>query len=139
MFRKRIVLGSTTMFTAFGASVGLAKIERRHALLFVILIGGAFLGVSNVHAQVDLWLTDPGGSARFEKQKTGLVFGSVGNQNPTIEIDRKRTYQTIDGFGYTLTGGSARHIVCMDATSRGAGRGRGWRRGRTADRRGARR
>ena len=69
---------------------------------------------------MDLWLTDPGGSARFEKQKTGLVFGSAGNQNPTIEIDRKKTYQTIDGFGYTLTGGSARHIVRMDATSRGA-------------------
>ena len=31
-----------------------------------------------------------------------------------------KEYQTIDGFGYTLTGGSARHIVRMDATSRGA-------------------
>ena len=108
------------MFAAFGAPFGLAKIMRRHALLFVILIGGAFLLVSNVHAQVELWLTDPGGSARFEKQKTGLVFGSAGNQNPTIEIDRSKTYQAIDGFGYTLTGGSAGHIVRMDATSRGA-------------------
>ena len=89
-------------------------------ILFVILIGGAFVGISNVHAQVDLWLTDPAGSARFEKQKTRLVFGSGGTQNSTIEIDRKKTYQTIDGFGYTLTGGSARHIVCMDAVSRGA-------------------
>jgi hypothetical protein len=95
MFRWRIVVGSTTLFAAFGAPTGLAKLERRHALLFVILIGGAFLRVSNVHAQVDLWLTDPGGSARFEKQKTGLVFGNAGNQNPTIEIDRKKTYQTI--------------------------------------------
>ena len=120
MFRTRIVLGSTTVFAAFGAPPGLAKIARRHALLFVILIGGAFLRVSNAHAQVELWLTDPGGSARFEKQKTGLVFGSAGNRNPTIEIDRKKTYQTIDGFGYTLTGGSAGHIIRMDATSRGA-------------------
>ena len=120
MIRRRIVFGSTPVFQAFCARPGLAKSERRRALFFVILIVGAFLRVSNVHAQVDLWLTDPGGSARFEKQKTGLVFGGAGNQNPTIEIDRKKTYQTIDGFGYTLTGGSARHIVRMDATGRRA-------------------
>jgi glucosylceramidase len=99
---------------------GLARIERRHALLVVILIGGAILRASNVHAQVELWLTDPGGSARFERQKAGLVFGSAGDRNPTVVIDRKKTYQAIDGFGYTLTGGSAGHIVRMGATSRGA-------------------
>jgi glucosylceramidase len=118
MYRTRIVLGSMTVFAAFRALQGLAKIKRRHALLFVILLGGTFLRVSNVHAQVDLWLTDPGGSARFEKQKTGLIFGAAENKNPTIEIDRKKTYQSIDGFGYTLTGGSAGHIVRMDAVSR---------------------
>jgi glucosylceramidase len=120
MFRTRIVLGSTNLLAAIGAPPGLAKTGRRHVLPFVVLIGAAFLPVSNVHAQVDLWLTDPGGSARFEKQKTSLVFGSAGNQNPTIEIDRKKTYQTIDGFGYTLTGGSARHLVRMDPASRSA-------------------
>ena len=73
MFWTRIVLGSTTVFAAFGALSGLAKIERRHALLFVILIGGAFLPVSNVHAQVDCWLTDPGGSAvRETEDRPGL-------------------------------------------------------------------
>ena len=30
------------------------------------------------------------------------------------------TYQTMDGFGYTLTGGSAGHIIRMDAGSRDA-------------------
>jgi glucosylceramidase len=120
MFRTRIVLGSTTLLAAPGARAGLAKIERRHALLFVLLIGGAFLRASNAHAQVDLWLTDPGGSARFEKQKTRLVFGGAGDQKPTIDIDRKKAYQTIDGFGYTLTGGSAGHVVRMNAASRGA-------------------
>src|SRR5438270_550549 len=111
MFRTRIVLGSPTVFAASGASLGLAKSKRRHALLFVILIGAACLGASDVHAQVDLWLTDPGGSARFEKQKAALAFGSADNGNPTIEVDPAKTYQAIDGFGYTLTGGSAGHII----------------------------
>jgi glucosylceramidase len=120
MFRTRRILGSTIVFAAVGSPPRLAKSKPRLALLSVILIGGAFLRVSSVHAQVDLWLTDPGGTARFEKQKTRLVFGGADHQNPTIEIDRKKTYQTIDGFGYTLTGGSAGHIVRMDALSRAA-------------------
>jgi glucosylceramidase len=52
--------------------------------------------------------------------QAGPAFGDAGKQNPTIEIDRQRTYQTIDGFGYTLTGGSAGHIIRMDAATRGA-------------------
>ena len=68
MFRTWFAVGRTTVFAAFGSPQGLAKIVRRHALLFVILIGGAFLWISNAHAQVELWLTDPGGSARFENR-----------------------------------------------------------------------
>jgi glucosylceramidase len=120
MFRAVFVLGSTTGSVAFGARRRPARVKRGLPPVFIVLIGGAILGVSNVHAQVDLWLTDPGGSARFEKQKAALIFGGGGDRNPTIEIDPKKTYQAIDGFGYTLTGGSAGHIVRMDATSRGA-------------------
>lgn len=96
------------------------NINYRHTLLAVVLIGRSFLGVSGVYAQVDLWLTNPDGSALFEKQPAGPVAGKAGSQNPTIEIDATKTYQTIDGFGYTLTGGSAQHIVRMDAASRDA-------------------
>jgi glucosylceramidase len=86
-----------------------------------LLIGGALLGPSRAHAQrVGLWLTDPGGSARFEKQKGALAFGNDDAKAPTIEVDRSTTYQTIDGFGYTLTGGSAGLILRMDAAPRAA-------------------
>jgi glucosylceramidase len=87
--------------------------------LVAILLGGAVLAESHAYAQGDLWLTNPDGSARFEKQKARLVFGSAKSQNPTIAIDPNTTYQTVDGFGYTLTGGSAMHIVRMDSISRG--------------------
>jgi glucosylceramidase len=110
MFRMRTV----------GSPSGLTITRYRHALFLVIMIGTACLGASDVHAQVDLWLTDPGGSARFEKQKARLVFGSADNQNPTIKVDQATAYQSIDGFGYTLTGGSAGHIIRMDAAGRAA-------------------
>ncbi len=108
------------MFAAFGGPPGLAstKPPTRAALRYAAR--RSIPPGSNVHAQVELWLTDPDGSARFEKQKTGIVFGNAGNRTLTIDIDKRKTYQTIDGFGYTLTGGSAGHLIRMDAISRGA-------------------
>ncbi|UII20648.1 glycoside hydrolase family 30 protein [Fulvivirga ligni] len=38
--------------------------------------------------------------------------------NAVIEINPEQKYQEIDGFGYTLTGGSAMHIHQMDSSSR---------------------
>ena len=38
----------------------------------------------------------------------------------TIQVDPSTTYQEIDGFGYTLTGGSALHISNMSAPARAA-------------------
>jgi glucosylceramidase len=120
MFRTRTALGSATVFAALGNRPQFGEFGRRHALLLAILIGGASIRASDVHAQVELWLTDPGGSARFEKQRSGPVQITAGARNPTIEIDPRKTYQTIDGFGYTLTGGSAGHIVRMGAPARTA-------------------
>jgi glucosylceramidase len=93
---------------------------RRHLILLFALFTGASLPASRAHAQVEVWLTDPAGSARFERQKAGPTFGSAGGRNPTIEVDATTTYQTIDGFGYTLTGGSAGHIARMGSAARGA-------------------
>ncbi|KXX70801.1 glycoside hydrolase family 30 beta sandwich domain-containing protein [Flammeovirga sp. SJP92] len=36
----------------------------------------------------------------------------------TLRIDKNQTYQEIDGFGYTLTGGSAMHINNMSSAAR---------------------
>ncbi len=71
-------------------------------------------------SQVAFWLTNPDKSALFQKQNASLVFTSATNSHPTIEIDTTQTFQTIDGFGYTLTGGSAMLINRMNATDRAA-------------------
>ena len=54
---------------------------------------------------VDFWLTYQ--SSLLQKQTGILSFGTVNNANPFIDVDTSQTFQTIDGFGYTLTGGSA--------------------------------
>src|SRR5664280_2879369 len=78
----------------------------------------------SLHAQkngdVALWLTNTDKSALFDPQNPPLRFSKAANQNPTIDVDEKQTFQPIDGFGYALTGGSAQHIIRMDAAKRAA-------------------
>ncbi|WP_206156124.1 glycoside hydrolase family 30 protein [Chitinophaga fulva] len=53
------------------------------------------------------------------KEQTGLRF-SVANANgyTTITVDPAQTFQPVEGFGYTLTGGSAQLINAMNATAK---------------------
>lgn len=67
---------------------------------------------------VSYWLTKGDQSALLQKQTTALSFGELSNQNPVIDIDTSQTFQTMDGFGYSLTGGSAYVLSRMNAAER---------------------
>jgi glucosylceramidase len=71
-------------------------------------------------SQVAVWLTTADRSALFYRQKVSLQFAANTNQNPTIAVDTTQTYQTMDGFGYTLTGGSAQVMSKMSTSARAA-------------------
>jgi glucosylceramidase len=57
-------------------------------------------------ASISLWITKGDKSALLQKQ-SDLRFGTVNNSYSFIDIDSTQTFQSIEGFGYTLTGGSA--------------------------------
>jgi glucosylceramidase len=67
---------------------------------------------------VDFWLTKSDQSVLLQKQSTVLSFGTAANSNPNIDVDTTQTYQTIDGFGFTLNGGSAYVINLLNATDK---------------------
>jgi len=67
---------------------------------------------------VDFWLTKSDQSVLLQKQSTILSFGTVANSNANINVDTTQTFQTIDGFGFTLTGGSAYVINLLNATDK---------------------
>lgn len=67
---------------------------------------------------MDFWLTRGDQSVLLQKQSTVLTFGTTTNTYTDIEVDSTRQYQTIDGFGYTLTGGSAYLINQMNASAK---------------------
>lgn len=65
------------------------------------------------------WITTPSKNYLFQKVQQVRQTGS-NSANATIAIDASTAYQTIDGFGYTLTGGSALHLSQMTASVRKA-------------------
>jgi glucosylceramidase len=67
---------------------------------------------------VSLWLTTADRTSLFAQQATPLRFGSQKNSLPAIEVDDKQTFQSIDGFGFALTGGSAQLLMRMDKAPR---------------------
>ena len=71
---------------------------------------------TNTISTVQMWLTDGDKSNLFSKQNISLNFDKPENKNfPSIVVDSIQQYQSIDGFGYSLTGGSAFLLNSLDA------------------------
>lgn len=66
---------------------------------------------------VDFYLTSPDETNLLSETTTG-IFPMVTNSNFTINVDEGTSYQEMDGFGYTLTGGSAMLINSMSSATR---------------------
>jgi glucosylceramidase len=71
-----------------------------------------------VNNDVDFWLTKSDQSVLLKKQTGTLGFNTTSNGYTNIEVNETQKYQTIDGFGYTLTGGSAEVINQLSASKK---------------------
>ncbi|RFM29308.1 glycoside hydrolase family 30 protein [Chitinophaga silvisoli] len=69
---------------------------------------------------VTFWLTKADKSVLLAKQKVSLLFKDTVNVFPTIKVDEQSQYQSIDGFGYSLTDGSATLINKLPAATQDA-------------------
>jgi glucosylceramidase len=67
---------------------------------------------------VAFWLTKGDQSVLLQKQSAVLSFGTTTNTNSNIDVDTTQAFQTVDGFGYTLTGGSAFVINQLNTTAK---------------------
>ncbi len=65
---------------------------------------------------VTWYLTKADGSVKFTQQ-TALNWTTTPNSYPNISVNTATTYQTIDGFGFTLTEGSAEVISSLSSTT----------------------
>jgi glucosylceramidase len=65
---------------------------------------------SGTGPSIDVWLTSADKTNLFT-QGTPIVFKVDSPNAATIQIDSTVTFQTMDGFGYSLTGGSAQLMI----------------------------
>jgi glucosylceramidase len=93
---------------------------RRDLSIWCVALIMAFAPLCLRAQQASLWLTTPDRSALLQKQPGSLSFSEGGVQGQLIDVDDRRKYQAIDGFGFALTGGSAQLIAHMDAAPRAA-------------------
>ncbi|MEG3657973.1 glycoside hydrolase family 30 beta sandwich domain-containing protein [Arenibacter palladensis] len=69
------------------------------------------------YSSVDLYLTKPDKSELFTLQSAKVPLYTQ-NINFSITLDPEITYQEMDGFGFSLTGGSALHLNNMSVSAR---------------------
>jgi len=74
----------------------------------------------DLKTDVTFWLTKADKSVLLTKQKVSLLFKDTVNVFPTIKIEEGTQYQAIDGFGYSLTDGSATLINKLPETTQDA-------------------
>lgn len=67
---------------------------------------------------VQLWLTKIDKSALFTLQPNPQSFGTNASAGAVIDVDDRQRFQTMDGFGFALTGGSAMHLIRMQPAIR---------------------
>ncbi len=70
--------------------------------------------------QIEAWVTLPDRSALFEKQAETIAFSdrNTGRGGPAIVVDDGQQMQTIDGFGFAITGGTAELLMKMNPAER---------------------
>lgn len=71
-------------------------------------------------SDIDVWLTKADETIKLQKQSSVLSFTTNSNSYQNIEVNPSKTYQTIDGFGYTLTGGSVEVINQLSSAKKEA-------------------
>jgi glucosylceramidase len=84
------------------------------------LVCAATTSFAQKKGTADVWLTKADQSVLFQKQAQPLTFTKQSNTDSAINVNTGQTYQSIDGFGFTLTGGSAQLMMKMTPAARKA-------------------
>ncbi len=95
-------------------------VRRRIVAAFLVPAFLLIAASSQAQKKVDAWVTTPDGTSLFAEQKGGLRFSSAAAAATVIDADDTERFQTVDGFGYALTGGSAQLLMRMTPAKRAA-------------------
>ncbi len=86
---------------------------------FLALAAFASISLPSVaQKSASVWLTTSDRSALFQQQPQPVQFSNSPASGTIIDVSDSKTYQTIDGFGFAVTGGSAQLLMRMDPAKR---------------------
>jgi glucosylceramidase len=100
-------------------SVSFKTVVKQYVMVFTMMLPAVAV-FSQKTKTAELWLTNADRSALFQHQQLIPFSVRADASMPTIQVDEKKAYQPIDGFGFALTGGSAMHMIRMSPDSRAA-------------------
>src|ERR1700753_1694879 len=95
------------------------RLDAMRARLVLFVVALFVLAALPLRAQdgVSLWLTNPDRSALLKKQPP-IALEKAPATTQIIDVNAATKFQTMDGFGFALTGGSAQVIMKMDPAKR---------------------
>jgi glucosylceramidase len=87
-------------------------------IAFLVYHAGLLSAQTNSTSQIEAWVTNPDRSSLFQKAPKAIAFRNGNPRGAAIVIDAAQSMQSIDGFGFTLTGGSAELLTKMSRDAR---------------------
>jgi glucosylceramidase len=93
----------------------------RSALAWLVAGACAALAQTTPAPQIESWITNRDRSALFQRQPEAVAFRAKSNAwGPVIVVDPGQQMQSMEGFGFALTGGSAELLMKMSPPARAA-------------------
>lgn len=88
------------------------------SIAFLAVAAGVSPAQTSSPNQIEGWVTNPDRSSLFQKSPEPIVFRNSGVRGAAIVVDPALQMQTLDGFGFALTGGSAELLAKMSGAAR---------------------
>lgn len=101
--------------TTYGRVVVLARTSLAALVASLIVAASAFAAEPAAH----VWVTTPDGAMKLS-DRGPVEFRPGGSEQLTISVDPSRSYQTMDGFGASITDSSAHVLYRLDRSTRDA-------------------
>jgi glucosylceramidase len=114
-YLHRICSYSLTLFIGIGLLVGC-----KTATSAEIVSDQQASSTTLVNSEVKFWNTTSDQTVLFKRQNIALNFNDQPKGYVNITVDTTQTFQTMDGFGFALTGGSATLINSLESTQKEA-------------------
>jgi glucosylceramidase len=87
-------------------------------IAFLVHYTGILSAQTNSTSRMEAWITNPDRSSLFQKAPEAIAFRNGTARGAAIVIDAAQSMQSIDGFGFALTGGSAELLTKMSTDAR---------------------